>query len=196
MMREMGAKGREIEVKLPFSSADEARDRLAELGAVEVRARIFEDNVIYDRAVDPLGPSDRLLRLRRVGNESVLTFKAPVPGDHRHKVRIEHESRVDDGDALAAILDGLGYRIAWRYQKYRTEFELERLSLCLDETALGCFVELEGSPDAIDRTAERLGFDHETWIRGSYRDLAEAHARRRGLPLGDLLVDPPTGDDA
>jgi len=60
----------------------------------------------------------------------------------------------------------------------------------LDETPLGCFVELEGPPEEIDSAAQRLGFTPDQYIRESYRELQILDARRRGVPLGDLLMEP------
>lgn len=176
----MKSESREIEVKLRFATADEARERLEKTGARLTRERIFEDNVLFEREHDPLQARGEALRLRRVGTRSVLTFKGPVDHAGPYKVRIEHETPVDDADATEALLESLGYHSDYRYQKYRTEFELPGLDLCLDETPLGCFVELEGPPERIDAVARELGFNKEDYVRLSYREL-------HGEP-GDLLL--------
>jgi adenylate cyclase class 2 len=180
---------REIEVKLRFERPEDAAAKLRELGAVQTVPRLFEDNVLFDRADDPLHAGGKALRLRRVGDRSIVTYKGPVEGAHRHKVRIEHETDVADGDSAERIFLGLGYTPHWRYQKYRTEFGLDGLHICLDESPLGCYVELEGAPDSIDRTAERLGFAVEDYITDSYRKLLEIEAARCGREPWDLVFD-------
>jgi adenylate cyclase class 2 len=183
----MAPSGRETEVKLSFASPAEAEVRLESIGARRERAREFEDNVLYDLPGDVLRSSGRLLRLRRAGGRAILTYKAPVPGEHRHKVRVEHETEVDDPEAVALILEGLGLSPCYRYQKYRTAFVLEGLEIALDETPIGCFVELEGEPEAIDRIAARLGFSESHYVLATYRQLQERHAAARGVEPGDLV---------
>ena len=179
---------REVEIKLAFDSPSSARARLHAAGAVELVPRELEDNVVFDRRAGTLCSANQLLRVRRAGGKALLTFKAPVEGQHAHKVRTEHETRVDDPDALARILEQLGFEPSYRYQKYRTVYALDGLEASLDETPLGCFVELEGSPEGIDRAAHRLGFTAEQYVLESYRELHE-HATGEGrIAPGDLLL--------
>lgn len=192
-MRQMESSGREVEVKLPFDSASAARRALQGLGARPLTGREFEENVLFDRAEHPLLAENKLLRLRRVGARATVTFKAPVPGEFRHKVRREDETRVEDPLAAERIFEGLGFTPTYRYQKFRSEFELGALHICLDETPLGCFVELEGPPAEIDLVAGRLGYPVEAYVRESYRELHEKYAEERGETPGDLVFEtPPT----
>lgn len=181
---------REIEVKLPFASPDEARERLERLGAEPRKPRQFEDNFVLDREDGALKRDDVVLRVRRKGGRSLLTLKTPVGGDHRHKVRNEVETTVGDAAATVELLSQLGFRPSWRYQKYRTVYTLGNLEICLDETPLGCYVELEGPPGEIDRAAAGLGFTPDRYVRLSYGELCERDAERRGVAPGDLLLDP------
>ncbi|HSD48476.1 MAG TPA: class IV adenylate cyclase, partial [Actinomycetota bacterium] len=177
-----------------FDSPDQARKGLESIGARLVRERTFEDNIVYDDDHGHLVRDGKLLRLRRWGDESTLTYKAKVAGEHRHKVREEHETVVDRPDAVERMLAGLGFRPVYRYQKFRTMYGLPELHACLDETPLGCFVELEGSPEAIDQAAERLGFCRDRYVLETYRELQERQARERGEEAGDLVFDEPGGD--
>lgn len=189
-----GNANREVEVKLRFDDAASARERLEAIGARVSKPRIFEDNVLFDRAGDPLHVERKALRLRRVGERAIVTYKGPVEGDHVHKVRVEHETAVEDGDAAERILLALGYTPHWRYQKYRTEFAIDDgVHGCLDETPLGCFVELEGEPGAIDRAAQRLGFSVGDYVTASYRKLLELEAGRKGRQPWDLVFDAEDG---
>ena len=70
-------------------------------------------------------------------------------------------------------------------EKFRTRFRLcplhlDPLHLDLDETPVGNFLELEGSPRQIDRAARALGYRPADYLRATYWDLYAAHARRRG----------------
>jgi adenylate cyclase class 2 len=186
----MSADRSETEVKLRFESAAAALDALRPLGLEPRVERTFEDNVLYDREHEPLEPEGRLLRLRRVGPRAVLTYKAPLAeASTKHKVRLEEETVVEDPESLGRILEALGFRPGYRYQKYRTEFALGDLHVCLDETPLGCFVELEGAPDSIDRAAERMGVGPGDYITATYGELHRLHAEERGEEPGDLLMD-------
>jgi adenylate cyclase class 2 len=188
-MAEMERSRRETEIKLRFDSRADALRCIEKLGGRLIREREFEDNLVYDRDRDPLKTAGKLLRLRRSGTTALLTYKAPVAGDHRHKVRQEEETVVDDPAAVEAMLDGLGFHPIYRYQKYRTLFEIGVLHVCLDETPLGCFVELEGSPDQIDRAAKVMGLSRERYVLETYRELQEKDARERGVEAGDLVFD-------
>ena len=42
-------------------------------------------------------------KLRRFGEASVLTFEGPVEGEHRHKVKVEHETESVGSDGITRI---------------------------------------------------------------------------------------------
>jgi adenylate cyclase class 2 len=186
----MAKSNRENEIKLAFPSPETAVRRLLTAGAHEVHARAFEDNVLFDLADRPLTKSGRLLRLRDFDGASLLTFKALVAGEHRHKVKIEHETAIADPKALRSILLGLGFEVVYRYQKYRATYRLEAVLAAVDETPLGTFVELEGAPDDVDRAAAAIGARPSDFIRETYRELQEADAAARGVVAGDMLLPP------
>jgi adenylate cyclase class 2 len=185
----MSRSNREVEVKLGFDTVDQALSAVHSLGAEIVSERAFEDNVLYDRDVDPLVSSGKMLRLRRFRGRSIVTYKEPVPGDHAYKVRDEAEIEISDPAELERIVAGLGFRPVYRYQKYRSCFRLGDLLLMVDETPIGCFVELEGPPEAIDRAARALGRLPGDYVVETYHEIQERLARERGVEVGDLVFD-------
>ena len=111
----------EREIKLPYASPAAARQAVAEAGATPLRARRLQHDCLLDRQVDPLGDRRCTLRVRFDGDRALLTFKgAPVPS--MMKVREEIETTVGDGEVLLRMLERLGFRVWFRYQKYREEF--------------------------------------------------------------------------
>ncbi len=186
-MASMEASRKETEVKLRFDSASGARRKLQDAGAAPIGEREFEDNLVFDTPDLQLKVSGVLLRLRRRGERAVLTLKAPVEGTFRHKVREERETEVRDAQEMQAVLEHLGYRPVYRYQKHRTRYRIGKLEICLDETPIGCFVELEGDPAEIDATASTLGFEPDDYILATYRELQE-QTDASGEAAGDMLV--------
>ena len=138
------------------------------LGARLVRERHFEDNVLFDDGKGRLRAEGRLLRLRRTPSEAILTFKAPRAGGAGIKTRQEIEARVEDPDALCAILEGVGLRPTFRYQKYREVYEWRDAEIVLDETPLGTYLEIEGPEATIHAAAEGLGYQPKDYISESY----------------------------
>jgi adenylate cyclase, class 2 len=126
----------------------------------------------------------------------VLTYKAPITGladseaSRRYKEREEIEIEFHPADRLEAILRSLGFHPGFTYEKFRTEYRLAKLkglNLDLDETPIGDYLELEGSPAAIDRAAKLLGFKAADYITATYWDLYVADCRGRGITPTDLV---------
>src|SRR5205807_1432431 len=142
------------------------------------KRRQFEANTLFDNAKRTLRKNGKLLRVRRVGQHDLLTFKGPSE-QGKYKKRWEIETSIPDGDALEAILPQIGYHPTFRYEKYRTEYTGRSAGgkVLLDETPIGNFLELEGSPRWIDRTARLLGFAASDYINRSYGFLYLAHCR-------------------
>jgi adenylate cyclase class 2 len=89
---------------------------------------------------------------------------------------------------LAAILARLGFERMFRYEKYRTEFRRGRTGVVtLDETPIGTYLELEGEPTWIDRTARLLGFTEADYITLSYGQLYLDRCARQGSKAGDMV---------
>ena len=177
----------ETEIKLAVADVRAARRLLRGAGFRISRRRVFERNTIFDNKTT-LRRRRSLLRLREAGGTATLTYKgAPAPG--RHKSREEIETTVEDARAMRTVLERLGFQATWRYEKYRTEYRLDRGAgmATLDETPVGVYLELEGSPRWIDRMARALGFSHGDYITASYGRLYMEHCERQGLARGEMV---------
>jgi adenylate cyclase, class 2 len=183
---------REIEVKLRVRDLPRLLQRLRRLGATSF-GRVFERNDLYDTPFGGLRRSGQLLRLRvekpaasrlvQAGRGGArLTYKGPARGRRRRrfKDKIENERPVSNPNRWRVILRALGLRPTFRYEKFRSTFRYGGVTLDLDETPVGTFLELEGSPRAIDRVAPALGYRHRDYLRSTYWDLYAAACRREG----------------
>jgi len=211
----------EIELKFPIADLAHLQSQLPGIGFQLDTPRTFEQNTLYDTPARTLRASRQILRLRRYGEIWTVTHKRPgSPGAEdsasRYKIRIETETPVEDGPALGAIFEQLGYSPVFRYEKFRTEWSqiassfsptidgplfpddaafagiaLPRLQnhLVLDETPIGDFAELEGSPAWIDATLDRLGIDPATCLTDSYGRLFLAWKERTGSGANHLTFD-------
>jgi len=179
----------EIEIKLRLPpKLGKIRRVLHAAGFRVVKPRIHESNILFDNAKRTLRKHGKLLRLRRAGPHRLLTYKGPSQPS-RYKKRHEVEIDLHNGGSLEEIFTHLGYRPVFRYEKYRTEYAKPRTEgkVLLDETPIGNFLEIEGSPRWIDRTALALGFRHSDYITRSYGYLYLAYCRERRIAPKDML---------
>jgi adenylate cyclase class 2 len=117
----------------------------------------------------------------------ILTFKGPVqPG--AMKMRDEYETSIGNGAALAPLLDALSMRVWFRYQKYREEFSAPDLTIAIDDTPVGTFVELEGSEAAISAMTQALGRTPGDFILDSYYRLFMNRRDQFGLNASPHMV--------
>ena len=133
----------EREIKLRFASPEEARAAVIAAGATPMRGRRLQEDCLLDTSDEMLRRRRSVLRIRMESGKSLLTFKGPVQPSLM-KLREELETVVGDGPLLLNILEELGFRVWFRYQKYREEFALEDVIVAVDETPVGTFVEIEG----------------------------------------------------
>jgi adenylate cyclase, class 2 len=172
----------ETEIKIRLQSPELVAARLTEAGFAVAKPRVFEANTVYDQAGGEVRARGCLLRLREVADVAILTFKGPAqPG--RHKSREELETTMGDARTAASILDRLGFIATFRYEKYRTEYERpgEHGIVTVDETPIGWFLELEGRPEWIDRTATALGYSESDYIIDSYGSLYLRHCTAQSV---------------
>jgi adenylate cyclase class 2 len=158
----------ETEVKLRIPTAEAARERLREAGAVLVRERHFEDNVLFDDREGSLRASGTVLRLRTTPSGGVLTFKGPRAIEGGVKSREERETAVGAPEEARAILRNLGYRPLFRYQKYRETWTHRGQEIEVDELPIGSFLEIEGDAEGIHAVAAELGFSPADYVNESY----------------------------
>lgn len=174
-------------------------DKLADLAGLAQRLeaagftlqtpRSFESNVLYDTPDRRMRARTEILRIRSYGGRWTLTHKRLPdigPGEDTHKHRIETETEVSDGDALAQVFLSLGLVPAFRYEKWRAEWTDGEGHCVVDETPIGNYAELEGPASWIDETAARLGIDPSQYITLSYGRLFDLWRQQHNSAAEDL----------
>ncbi|QAU12445.1 class IV adenylate cyclase [Halorubrum sp. BOL3-1] len=183
----------EVEIKVP-ADLDATRERLREVSAERVAARLQRDTY-YDAPHREFSETDEALRIRREtplsdgvssaetdrDASATVTYKGPLLDD-ASKTRAEHETGVDDGEALAAALSGLGFEPAATVEKRREFWSYDGFTVTLDAvTGLDEYVEIEREVDeerevdaareAAVEALDRLGLDADDQVRTSYLGL-------------------------
>ena len=208
----------EVEIKLRVKDVSALRRRLKQLNAKEISPRTHEFNTLYDTPKKDLARRGQLIRIRTEQpsprpsrknrpqpTSAILTYKGPPQAQRRarsaihssrnngrYKVREEAEVTVSDEEQARRILNALGHRPVFRYEKFRTTYVhpgIRNLKIELDETPIGTFLELEGSPSAIDRVSRLLGFSPSDYITQSYGALhIAAHRLGKNKPANMLFT--------
>lgn len=167
----------EVEIKFRIENLRALTRALKRAGFKQITRSTHEMNSLYDLPGQKLRKSGELLRLRKYGNTWTLTHKAKGK-TARHKTRVELETEIKAGQQMNAILRAIGFEPTFRYEKYRAEWSDGKGHVVLDETPIGNFGEIEGSPRWIDRTARALGISPLDYITDTYAPMFFAWKRR------------------
>jgi adenylate cyclase class 2 len=178
----------EREIKLQFTSVDEARTAVLAAGCTPLLGRRLQEDALLDTEDERLRRRRCVLRVRIENGKSRLTFKGPVQPSTM-KLREEQETLLGDGEVLLNIFEELGLHVWFRYEKYREEFSHEDVIVAIDETPVGVFVEIEGSEPGIESMAAALGRSPADYIVDSYRSLFLHHREALGLASSDMVFD-------
>jgi adenylate cyclase class 2 len=178
----------EIEVKFLLPTVEPVKSAIFALGA-EASPRVFETNIRYEDEATSFIQRKMLLRLR-TDTRTTLTLKSqPSESDPDFKIHRELEVEVSDFNTMDAILKGLGYHQAQRYEKWRQTFRLKGTSLCIDSLPFGDFLEIEGPKAAIVDLARRIGMPWQGRILHNYLELFEVLRQIHRLPFQDVTFD-------
>ncbi len=180
----------EREVKLSFDSTESAREAVVAAGATPLHGRRLQEDALLDTADNRLQKRGCALRIRLENGKSRITFKGPMQKSPM-KLRDELETLVGDGVLLLRVFEELGFQVWFRYEKYREEFAREDVTVAIDETPVGVFVEIEGTESGITAMASAMGRTPADYILDSYRSLFVQHRTARGLTGTDMIFDAP-----
>lgn len=179
----------EREIKLSFPTRVDARAAVIAAGAAPLHPGRLQDDTLFDTADQALRHRGCVLRLRMEENRALLTFKGPATVATGMKVREEHETPVGDGGVLRLVLEQLGLRAWFRYQKHREEFTAPDVTIAVDDTPVGTFIEIEGSESAVIANARALGRTPDDFITDSYYRLFLTRRAQYGLSGDHMLFE-------
>jgi len=180
----------EREIKLRFDSVELARQAVEAAGGTPLLGRRLQEDALLDDEDETLRRRGCALRIRSENGKSRITFKGPIQ-ESAMKLRDEFETLVGDGALLLRVFEELGFHVWFRYEKYREEYSHEDVTVAIDETPVGVFVEIEGSEPGIVAMAEGLGRGPGDYVLDSYRGLFLKHRDALGLDGTDMVFASP-----
>lgn len=160
----------EIEVKILEVNKPLLLAKLAELGA----EKHFEGElyaIFWDTKDSHFREKKQALRLRKEGNEMVLTFKSPISLEAA-KIMEELEVKVSDFEVMCKMLMALGYEQVKSTRKIREEYILQGTKIVFDQylddlNYIPLFIEIEAADlESLYKAANLLGYttaDCKNW---------------------------------
>ncbi len=175
---------REVELKSVVDDEAARRRRVESAGA----RMIFEGQLAdrrYDTSDRRLTAADELLRLRTYsdagGTRASLEWKGPTRQEGGYKVRDEIVAGSADADALAAILERLGYAVIGEIDRDVAQYALERAVVRFERyPRMDALVEVEGAPPAIERAIAALGMPRSGFTADRLPAFVERFEARSG----------------
>ncbi len=132
---------REIEVKAKIRDKKKLFEKAAVLG-IAFREPIVQDDITYETAMPKDDPSWNIFRIRRQNDATILTMKYKASSNSRDNY--ERESKIEDANEIAHMLERLGYAHGVPIKKTRQIAKYNQLEICIDEVdGLGIFIEVE-----------------------------------------------------
>jgi adenylate cyclase class 2 len=175
---------KEVEVKIIGIDRNTVEAKLRSLGA----SKTFEgdeETVFFDFPANPITNAKNLLRLRKIGDRTILTFKKFVENETA-KIRDEYEVLVSGFDPMRLILESLGLSAILRMEKHRTSYALKSgVKVDLDKYAgefshIPDLMEIEGEDVATIRSHARLlGFQPEDAKSWTTFDLIDYYSGKK-----------------
>jgi adenylate cyclase, class 2 len=179
----------EKKYRLTKTQRDAVLRRLPAVGAIAAGEE-FEENTLYGGEALATGP--RVLRLRRIGNHALLTYKERLPSASSVKQQHEEETSVADPDAMASILEALGLRPVLVYEKRRMTWTLGEAEVVVDELPFGLFMEIEGAESEILDIERKLALKGLRAEHQTYPFLTRRHGKTRDGVIEARFLRKPT----
>jgi predicted adenylyl cyclase CyaB len=175
-----------LEVELKSVVEDEARRRAAveRAGGKLVFEGRLEDRR-YDTRDRALSARDEVLRLRVYSTptqtRAELDWKGPTRREGGYKLREELDVHVGDPDALAGILERLGYVVTIAIDRTIVQYDLDAAMIRFERyPRMDDLVEVEGTPEQIEHAIAVLGLPREGFTSERLPDFVRRYEARSG----------------
>jgi predicted adenylyl cyclase CyaB len=175
---------REVELKSVVDDLVLRRRQIERAGGVLTFEGKLTD-VRYDTANGDLVRRDHVLRLRTYGSgdtvKGYLDWKGETRYEDGFKVREEISTQIAEADVLAAILESLGFRAVREIEREISQFELQGATVRFERyPRMDDLVEVEGTPESIERAIEVLALPRSGFSAGRLVDFIVDFERRTG----------------
>jgi adenylate cyclase class 2 len=169
----------EIEKKYRLNAAqiESVLAALEEIGT-EFAGEDFEENILFSNS--EMLENQAVLRLRRIGERTILTYKRKVKSDSTAKIHVEHETEVSDFEEIRAIVENLGLSRVLVYEKRRRTWRFKQVEIVLDVLPFGDFMEIEGSLVSIAEAEMLLGAEDFEVVPETYPNLTLRFGTKNG----------------
>lgn len=175
---------REVELKAVVEDWAGCRARLEGAGATLA----FEGGLAdrrFDTADRALARQDIVLRVRAYESagsvHAELGWKGPTRYEDGYKVRDELAVETGAPDALMSILTRLGYQVTRAIDRRIVQYTLHEAVVRLEHyPRMDDLIEVEGSPDAIERVIAVLAIPRRDFTTDRLRDFAARYETRTG----------------
>jgi len=174
---------REVELKGIVPDIGGARAALLAAGAELVYRGRLEDRR-YDSAERALALRDHVLRLRVYRDATVramIDWKGPTAYQDGYKVREELSVTLGDPDALAHMLDRLGYVVTREIDREIEQYTVAGATVRLERyPRMDVLAEVEGEPEAIERAIALLHLPRASFTTERLPDFVRHFEDRTG----------------
>ena len=175
---------REVELKSVVDNLRMRCQAVEQHGATHIFTGQLEDRR-YDTPDRSLAARDHVLRVRiyrdAVHTRAELDFKGPTSLEHGYKVREELGTELLDADAIVAMLDRLGYEVTMTIDRDIVQYDLDGAMIRFETyPRMDDLVEVEGSPEQIERAIAVLGLPRAGFVSDRLSDFARRFEERTG----------------
>ena len=174
----------EVELKSAVDDMERRRAAVEAAGGTIVFVGRLEDRRYdtYDRA---LAAKDHVLRVRvyRGGGDvrAELDWKGPTKRDGQYKLREEIGTQVGDPESLIAMLEQLGYEVSIAIDRAIVQYDLAGTMIRFERyPRMDDLVEVEGSPEQIERAIAVLGLPRDGFTTDRLPDFVRRYEARTG----------------
>ncbi|MEO5904747.1 MAG: class IV adenylate cyclase [Gemmatimonadaceae bacterium] len=175
---------REVELKAVVDDLPARRKQVERAGGrLSFAGRLMDRR--YDSANGDLIQRDHVLRLRIYESETKrdghLDFKGETRYEDGYKVRDEISTEIGDPEALATMLANLGLKVIREIDREIFQYSLAGAVVRFEHyPRMDDLVEIEGTPEAIERAISLLGLPRSGFSVWRLADFITAYETRTG----------------
>jgi adenylate cyclase class IV len=175
----------EVELKCVVDDAARRRAAIEAAGATLTYEGRLADRR-YDTPEHALAARDHVLRVREYGRggerRAELDWKGPTRYDGGYKVREELDVPVTEPDALAMLLDRLGYVVTIAIDREIAQYDFGGAMIRFERyPRMDDLVEVEGPPEQIERAIAALGLPRAGFTSERLPDFVRRYESRTGV---------------